>query len=225
MNIKTALLSILTILCLLPCQAQKKQHGKASYYSKKSTGARTASGQRLHHDSLTCAHRFYPFGTILKVTNLNNNKSVLVKVIDRGPFGRGRIIDLSWAAAKAIGMIAQGVATVKVEPQEKSIPYRPEDDKLPRIDFEMAEADFNPNGHWKKEEKEQDKKQPKSSNEYAEHLPNENKNVHKGIEANKKTETTNKQKPKENKNSEGMLERIKSWGASFFSEKKADTQK
>ena len=66
--------------------------------SKRATGARTASGQRLHHDSMTCAHRYYPFGTHLKVTNLRNNKSVIVKVIDRGPFGRGRIIDLSWAA-------------------------------------------------------------------------------------------------------------------------------
>ena len=104
----TCAMSIMSALCVLPCSAQKKQHGKASFYSKRSTGARTASGQRLHHDSLTCAHRYYPFGTRLKVTNLSNNKSVIVKVIDRGPFGRGRIIDLSWAAAKAIGMIAQG---------------------------------------------------------------------------------------------------------------------
>lgn len=142
MNIKKELIAILTLLCLLPCVAQK-HHGKASYYSKKSTGARTASGQKLHHDSLTCAHRSYPFGTMLKVTNLNNNKSVIVKVIDRGPFGKGRIIDLSWAAAKEIGMLAQGVASVKIEVQENHIPYRPESTKLPLVEFDMAETEYD----------------------------------------------------------------------------------
>ena len=139
----TCAMSIMSALCVLPCSAQKKQHGKASFYSKRSTGARTASGQRLHHDSLTCAHRYYPFGTRLKVTNLSNNKSVIVKVIDRGPFGRGRIIDLSWAAAKAIGMIAQGVASVKIETVENPIPYRPEENKLPHVDFEVANGIFS----------------------------------------------------------------------------------
>lgn len=149
MNLKIYIALLLTIVCLHPCAAQKKQHGKASYYSKKATGARTASGQRLHHDSLTCAHRFYPFGTMLKVTNLNNSKSVVVKVIDRGPFGRGRIIDLSYAAAKEIGMLAQGVATVKVEMMDKPIPYKPEDAKLPQIDFEVAESDYDFPKKWK----------------------------------------------------------------------------
>ena len=136
----------------MPCMAQK-QHGKASYYSKKTTGARTASGQKLHHDSLTCAHRFYPFGTKLKVTNLSNKKTVIVKVTDRGPYGRGRIIDLSWGAAKAIGMLSQGVATVKVEMIDKPIPYRPEDPKLPHIDFEVAESDYDFPQKWNHKEK------------------------------------------------------------------------
>jgi len=144
MIIKRYIMSLLAMLSLLPCFAQKKQHGKASYYSKKSTGAKTASGQKLHHDSLTCAHRFYPFGTMLKVTNLSNDKSVLVKVIDRGPFGRGRIIDLSYAAAKEIGMLAQGVATVKVEMMERPIPYKPDEVKVPHIDFEMVESEYTP---------------------------------------------------------------------------------
>ena len=91
------------------------QRGKATFYSKRATGARTASGDRLHHDSLTCAHRTYPFGTLLKVTNLSNNKSVVVKVTDRGPFARGRIIDLSWRAAKELDILAKGVCTVRVE--------------------------------------------------------------------------------------------------------------
>ena len=156
------IIALLTTLSLSPCLAQKHQHGKASFYSKRATGARSASGQKIHHDSLVCAHRFFPFGTKLKVTNMSNGKSVVVKVIDRGPFGRGRIIDISWAAAKAIGMIAQGVASVKVERLDNPVPYRPEDDKLPRIDFEMAESDFKDYPKWKKE---RDTKHAKSSNE------------------------------------------------------------
>ena len=142
-----ALLS--TFLCI-PCCGQKHQRGKASYYSKRATGARSASGQRIHHDSLTCAHRYYPFGTMLKVTNLRNDKSVIVEVIDRGPFGRGRIIDLSWAAAKKLDMISQGVATVKVERLDNPVPFKPEQTKLPKIDFEMAE--FEPEHYFEKKE-------------------------------------------------------------------------
>ena len=165
MDIRTIILSIMTMICAVPCFPQKKQHGRASYYSKKATGARTASGQRLHHDSLTCAHRFYPFGTMLKVTNLSNNKSVIVKVIDRGPFRRGRIIDLSWGAAKEIGMLSQGVATVKVEIQDNPIiPYRNKEENLPRIDFEMAESDYEFKPKWqKKEETEKQKVEKKES--------------------------------------------------------------
>ncbi len=95
--------------------AQDFQPGIASYYSLRDTGARTASGELLHHDSLTCAHRTYPFGTLLKVTNPANELSVIVRVTDRGPYWRGRIIDLSWGAAKALGIINQGIASVVVE--------------------------------------------------------------------------------------------------------------
>lgn len=92
---------------------------------------------------------------MLKVTNLRNNKSVVVEVIDRGPFGRGRIIDLSWAAAKEIDMISQGVATVKVERLDNPVPFKPEDTKLPKIDFEMAE--FEPDHNFEKKEKAREK--------------------------------------------------------------------
>ena len=95
--------------------AKTQQTGKASFYSKRATGARTSNGERLHHDSLTCAHKTHPFGTLLKVTNPSNGKEVVVRVTDRGPFKRGRIIDLSWGAAKELGMLTQGVAMVKVE--------------------------------------------------------------------------------------------------------------
>ena len=155
-----ALLStFLSTFSCIPCCGQKHQRGKASYYSKRATGARSASGQRIHHDSLTCAHRYYPFGTMLKVTNLRNDKSVIVEVIDRGPFGRGRIIDLSWAAAKEIDMISQGVATVKVERLDNPVPFKPEDSKLPKIDFEMAE--FEPKHYFEKKEMAKEKAEAK----------------------------------------------------------------
>lgn len=123
--------------------AQKQQSGKASYYSKRATGARTSSGERLHHDSLVCAHRTFPFGTKLKVTNLSNDKWVIVRVIDRGPFMRGRVIDLSYAAAKQIGMLSQGIATVLVERVDDIvIPFRPEIDKnWPELDYELTESE------------------------------------------------------------------------------------
>lgn len=145
---------------LLPAQTQR---GKATFYSKRSTGARTASGARLHHDSLTCAHRTYPFGTLLKVTNLNNGKSVVVKVIDRGPFARGRIIDLSWRAAKELDILSKGVSTVKVEVYNgaEGIPYRRNDGvDLPEIDFEITEAGYSFADNWKELSKKSAKERP-----------------------------------------------------------------
>lgn len=149
--LKHFILTFLASLSLLPCASQQHQKGKASYYSKRATGARTASGERLHHDSLTCAHRSYPFGTMLKVTNLSNDRSVIVEVTDRGPYGRGRIIDLSYAAAKELGMLSQGVATVKVERVENPVPYKPDGYELPQIDFEMTEGMPSFIEGWKEE--------------------------------------------------------------------------
>ena len=113
------------------------QSGKASYYALKFTGRKTASGERMHHDSLTCAHRTYPFGTLLKVTNPANGKSVIVRVTDRGPYVKGRIIDLSARAAREIGIMAQGIAPVIVERHNPAIiPFKPDDIELP--DFEIG---------------------------------------------------------------------------------------
>ena len=133
---KYILIIIIFIVGFIPAGSQTRR-GKASFYSKKATGARTASGERLHHDSLTCAHRTYPFGTILKVTNLRNGLTVNVRVTDRGPFGRGRIIDLSYAAAKALGMLSQGVAMVEVQKVVRGIPYREEEPETGLPDFEF----------------------------------------------------------------------------------------
>ena len=152
------------ILCSLlfsPAGAQT-QSGKASFYSKRATGSRTANGERLHHDSMTCAHRTYPFGTMLKVTNMANGKEVVVRVTDRGPYRKGRIIDLSWGAAKAIGMIAQGITQVKVERLSPGfvVPFKPEESPLnqPIYEFEIAEIEDTATPIWKVDEKIDDKK-------------------------------------------------------------------
>lgn len=92
------------------------QIGNASYYGvKKFHMRRTASGELMHRDSLTAAHRTYPFGTRVKVTNLKNNKWVVVRINDRGPRSKSRVIDLSVAAARKLDMIEAGVIKVKVE--------------------------------------------------------------------------------------------------------------
>lgn len=130
----------LAVAIVVATASSQIQHGKASFYSKRATGARTSSGERLHHDSLTCAHRTHPFGTLLKVTNERNGREVVVRVTDRGPHSRGRIIDLSHAAAEELGIINQGVAVVRVEPVKKTVvPFKPEPESIPEIDFEITE--------------------------------------------------------------------------------------
>jgi len=146
---KIFVLALIAFLGFITLQAQT-QRGKATYYSKRATGHRTANGERLHHDSMTCAHRTYPFGTLLKVTNTGNGQSVVVRVNDRGPFVRGRIIDLSWGAARKIGMLSQGVAPVTVErithkPEELvHIPLRelPDTIEMPSLIDEIEVPDF-----------------------------------------------------------------------------------
>ena len=88
--------------------------GLASYYGKEFHGRRCASGETFDMHALTAAHRTLPFGTIVKVTNDANGKSVQVRINDRGPFVADRIIDLSYAAAKAIGMLSVGPVKIEV---------------------------------------------------------------------------------------------------------------
>ena len=88
------------------------QIGKASFYSHRLKGRHTSNGGKYIPDSLTCAHRSLPFGTLLRVFNPSNNKEVIVRVTDRGPHRRGVLIDLSYSAAKKLDIIGQGVANV-----------------------------------------------------------------------------------------------------------------
>ena len=89
--------------------------GRASWYGPGFHGRRSASGEVFDQNALTAAHRTLPFGTIVRVTNVNNGASVTVRINDRGPFGGGRVLDLSAGAARAIGMIQSGVATVRAD--------------------------------------------------------------------------------------------------------------
>lgn len=92
-----------------------KNSAEASYYAEKYHGRKTANGETFNMYSLTCAHKTLPFGTILRVTNLSNNKSVDVRVNDRGPFVKGREVDLSKAAAIKLDMLKTGTARVRIE--------------------------------------------------------------------------------------------------------------
>jgi rare lipoprotein A len=92
--------------------ATSGSHGRASFYSE---GYQTASGERFDPHELTAAHRTLPFGTRLQVTNVATGKSVTVRVNDRGPFVKGRVVDVSYSAAQALGMVHAGVADVKVD--------------------------------------------------------------------------------------------------------------
>lgn len=118
MKIKAILLTLVSIFVLANfdtiAKTNESKSGNATYYGNKWHGRRTSSGSIYHKDSLTCAHRTLPFGTLLKVTNKKNGKEVIVKVTDRGPFRKGAIIDLSMAAAKKIDMVAAGIVPVDI---------------------------------------------------------------------------------------------------------------
>jgi rare lipoprotein A len=91
------------------------KYGKASWYGKPFHGRKTANGERYNMYNMTAAHRTYAMGTLLKVTNLRNKRSVRVRVNDRGPFYNTRNIDLSYGAARKLGMVNKGVGRVKIE--------------------------------------------------------------------------------------------------------------
>ena len=107
-----------------PPAASFSQVGVASYYGKQFEDHKTADGERFDSQALTAAHRTLPIGTQVRVTNLRNHRSVVVRINDRGPFSRKRIIDLSPAAAKALGIRDQGVMRVKIEALDQQAAIR-----------------------------------------------------------------------------------------------------
>jgi rare lipoprotein A len=90
------------------------ERGRASWYGEQFHGRRTASGERFDSNALTAAHPSWPFGTVVRVRNVRNGREVTVRINDRGPSVKGRIIDLSQAAAKALGMVSVGHAEVEL---------------------------------------------------------------------------------------------------------------
>jgi rare lipoprotein A len=96
-------------------QAPKGEIGLASWYGIERQGKPTASGELFDKDGLTAAHRKLPLGTTVRVTNLRNLESTLLKINDRGPGIRGRVLDVSWAAAKKLCFVEAGVARVEIE--------------------------------------------------------------------------------------------------------------
>lgn len=108
---RVAAIATLSIALVLPVAAHA-QCGSASWYALNS---KTASGERMNPAAMTAAHRSLPFGTKVKVTNRNNGKAVVVRINDRGPFVRGRILDLSKAAAAKLGFIRAGHTNICLE--------------------------------------------------------------------------------------------------------------
>ncbi|ATS18408.1 hypothetical protein BRW62_06185 [Parathermosynechococcus lividus PCC 6715] len=102
-----------TVVAVGPIRMQVT--GMASWYGPGFHGARTANGERFNQDAMTAAHKTLPFGTRVRVTNLHNGRSVIVRINDRGPFTPGREIDLSRGAAAAIGLIGAGVGPVRID--------------------------------------------------------------------------------------------------------------
>jgi rare lipoprotein A len=124
--------------------------GFASYYSEDFHGKLTSSGEPYDMNKLTCAHPYLPFNTWLKVTNLANQKSVIVRVNDRGPFMKNRIIDLSYAAARQLGMLGPGSIYVKIEivspplkQPESNIGKVPSETPIPELDEKEIHLRFS----------------------------------------------------------------------------------
>ena len=109
---------IVLVVLLSSCGRKITESGKASYYADKFNGRKTANGETFRQSKKTAAHKTLPFGTKVTVKNLTNGKSVKVRINDRGPFVKGRMIDLSKKAAKKIGMVDAGVSDVEIRYKE-----------------------------------------------------------------------------------------------------------
>ncbi len=108
------IIGIILLLSFVAIGLKAQNVGLATYYGKKFNNRKTASGEIYKKDSMVCAHRTYPFGSLQKVKSLKNDKEIIVKVIDRGPFRKKCIIDLSYAAAKELDMVHHGLMKVEV---------------------------------------------------------------------------------------------------------------
>lgn len=135
---KNILIFLTNFLIINLIQSQEKfvQEGLASYYANKFEGRTTANGEKYEHDKLTGSHLTLPFGTMVKVTNLENNKSVIIRINDRGPFIKDRIIDVSKSAAELLDFIEAGLVNVKIEVVENAPDKIEEEKKEESIEVE-----------------------------------------------------------------------------------------
>ncbi len=133
---KAIILTLIFSVPLMLC-ADSFQTGYASWYGGKFQGRKTANGEIFDTYKYTAAHKTLPFDTVLKVKNLDNGKTVVVRVNDRGPFVKNRIIDLSYAAAKDIGMIESGTARVRIQIVESSA------DKADKYSYKIQVAAYS----------------------------------------------------------------------------------
>ena len=114
---KHLIFTLTILLFTTACSQRSLLVGEGSWYGEKYHGSETASGEPYNMYAYTAAHRTLPFNTMVKVTNLQNNRSVIVRINDRGPFVGGRIIDLSYMAAKELDYLNDGIAELKLEVQ------------------------------------------------------------------------------------------------------------
>lgn len=144
------LLALATTIALAGCsgarrdagQASWKQRGRASWYGPGFQGKKTANGETYDMEAMTAAHKELPFNTVVEVRNLDNGQKTTVRINDRGPFVRGRIIDLSRAAARAIDMLGPGTARVEIRAQPGQLARGP-------ADFTVQVGAFRDRGHAK----------------------------------------------------------------------------
>lgn len=148
MNVRSLLLTALLSLAAASARGQALQvyDGQGTYYV--ATGRRTANGDRYDKAAYTCAHRTLPFGTFVRVTNLKNDRSVIVRVNDRGPFGRGMVIDVSYAAAADLDMLRMGTVPVHLEVLDATT--------IAREDLEAWEKGMDPKHHMSTHERYKD---------------------------------------------------------------------
>jgi len=128
------------------------QYGKASYYAGQFIGRKTANGEIFTSNEYTCAHKSLPFGTKLKVTNIETNESIIVRVNDRGPYVKNRIVDLSLRGAHELGLMKSGVAEVSIEIVNKQFSSLGNIKKMDRIyvDHQFAYVKSNDNDTYDK---------------------------------------------------------------------------
>ena len=142
MIFKSAYVTLFLALVKLtnPSSDDKANSGTASFYAKKFEGKRTSSGQRYRATERTAAHRTYPFGTLLEITNKDNGLKTIVRINDRGPHAKTRLIDLSYLAAKDLGLISSGTADVvlKVVSMGKNSDVEEYEDETKELKTETA---------------------------------------------------------------------------------------